>query len=118
MLNREDILKLADEIKVEKVDIGNNKSMYLKEMTGTERDNYEQSLMKFNNNNKVTMTMENARAKLLVIVISDEEGKRLFKDADVAAVGKLPARIIDISFNKAQRMNGITKDDIEELVKN
>lgn len=116
MLNKEKLLDLGSNIDIKKVDVGDD-FVFLKEMTGTERDAYEQSLF-IMNNNKPQMTMDNARAKLLVKVLCDEKGKRLFKDTDISALGTLPARIMDKLFNKAQVMNGISDEDIDELTKN
>jgi hypothetical protein len=116
MLDRQKLLNMSNEINIEKVKVKDD-FVYIKEMTGTERDAYEQSLFRMNNN-KPTMTMENARAKLLVKVICDKDGKRIFKDADINALGSLPAKVLDKLFSKAQSMNGISDDDIDELTKN
>lgn len=116
MLNRDAILNLGNDIKIEKVELGDD-FVYLKEMTGSERDSYEQSLYNMERN-KLQMAMDNARAKLLVKVICDEDGTLLFKSGDIQAVGNLPSSIADKLFSKAQEMNGLSDKDVDELTKN
>lgn len=116
LLGREELLKLADELEIRKVKLDSGE-VYLKELTGSERDAYEQSLYEIKRN-KPEMRMEHARAKLLVKTICDKEGKLLFKNADIVAVGKIPAKILDKLFEVAQDMNGLAEGEIEEQVKN
>jgi len=82
-------------------------------LTGVERDNFEQSLLK---GKKVDMN--NMRAKLCALCIVDEKGKRLFGDMDSVALGLKSAKALDRVFSAAQELNGMGVDDIEEIVKN
>lgn len=59
-----------------------------------------------------------ARARLVVRCLVDENGKRMFSDDEVAAVGSLSASSVQKLFNTARTLNAISADDIEELEKN
>lgn len=83
-------------------------------MSGAERDAFEQSCADENKR----ATMENIRARLLVRTLGDEEGKRLFEDSDAAALGKKSGKILGKLFDLAQKANGLSKEDIDELRKN
>jgi hypothetical protein len=113
MLTKDQILK-ADDIKTEKVEVPEwGGDVHIKTMTGTERDAFEQSIISGQKTN-----LANIRAKLCARVIRDGNGKRLFTDADVAALGKKSAKALDRIFAKAQTLNGITAEDVEGLAKN
>lgn len=91
--------------------------VYVQELTGKERDAFEASLSSIKGKN-ITMTMDNVRAKLVIRSLCDEDGLRVFEDADLESVGNLPASELDKVFEVAQRISGLKKEDIEELTKN
>ena len=64
------------------------------------------------------INMKNARAKLVVLCTVDENGKRIFGDADIALLADKSAKALDRIFSVAQELSGISKDDMEELTEN
>jgi len=58
------------------------------------------------------------RAKLCARTICDEKGKLLFKESDIEALGEKSGGALSTIFDIAQRLSGITKDDVEKLAKN
>ena len=48
----------------------------------------------------------------------DEAGERLFSNDDVVALGKKNASALDKVFAIAQKLNGLSAADVEELEKN
>jgi hypothetical protein len=113
-LNREEILGKrggrVEEIKVPEW----GGTVFVREITASERDAFEASSL----DKKGGAKMVNIRARLAVLTLSDSEGKRLFGDADVAALGELPASAMDRIFEAAMRVNRLTKSDVDELEKN
>lgn len=87
------------------------------EMSGTERDAFEVLLYDVKGE-KVEVKRDNARAKLLVFCLYDVEGNRLFSDADVGALGKKSARVLDRLYQVANRINALNREDQESLEKN
>ncbi len=86
-------------------------------MTGTERDAFEQSVVDSRGSN-ITTNLANIRAKLCARCIVDDNRKRLFTDADIVALGEKSSVALDRIFGVAQRINGLTADEVEQLAKN
>ena len=117
-LNREALLQ-KEKLEVVKVDLGKDEVVYVKQMTGRERDSFERSLFVFDKDNKVTTRMNDFRAKLAVCTLCDENGVALlkFEDYDLLSRNMSAARLEKI-VNVAQKLNAITEEDKEALVKN
>lgn len=122
-LTRDAILD-ADDKRLDPVEIpewpdenGNPGIVYVRSLTGTERDHYEQSTMAMRGST-VIPKLEHARARLIVLTACDETGERLFTTDDVRALGRRNARPIERLFDKAREMAGLTAQDLEELVGN
>ena len=86
-------------------------------MTGAERDSFETSLFHVNSKpgEDPKMNLANMRAKLCSMTICGESGKKLFKMADVKELGKKSAAALQRIFLKAQKLSGLTEEDIKEL---
>lgn len=118
MLSREGILAAEDQ-KFEDVVVPewNGETVRIKCMTGLERDEYESLLYDFSDAG-VKMKRDNYRAKLLVFTIVDEGMNRLFGVKDIDDLSKKSAKAIDRLFTVAQKLNGLTKDEIDKIEKN
>ncbi len=88
----------------------------VKALTGTERDQYEASIMRLNGTN-ATLNLANARAKLCALAMVDESGARLFSDQDIAALAGKSAAALERIYAVAARLAGISAGDLEELSK-
>lgn len=117
-MDKNGILSLASRLRVEPVTIeGVADPIFLRTLTGRERDGFEQSCFTQKGKDRV-MNTENIRAKLLVRSICDDKGVRLFQDGEADSLGGIPADILDILFSKAQKMSGLAPSDVEELAGN
>lgn len=112
MLTRDDILKASD-IKVESVKAWGG-TVYVKGMTGRERDQFEASIITIRGKSQ-SINLENVRAKLCVMTLCDKDGVRLFADADLVALSEKSAVELQKIFAVAQRLSGITADDVKDL---
>lgn len=127
LLNREGLLKRAN-FEIEKVDLGTNEQgeeifVYVRQMSGYERDLFEQSLLKpIKDKGKLVgydQSMEHFRAKLAVQTICDEKGENILRPDDYVTLSKnITAKMLETIVNVAQRLNKITEEDKEALVKN
>lgn len=114
LLNKQDILDIKD-IEIEKVEVPEwGGFVFVKGMTGMERDSFEASIVQ-QRGKDARVNMVNIRAKLAAQTICDEEGVRLFNDKDIHALGKKSANALQRVFDVAQKLSGITGDDVEEL---
>lgn len=116
-LTREDILA-ADDIQVEEIVVPEwGGKVRVRGLSGTERDAFEATILD-NKCNVTKKNIENLRAKLVSLSVVDEAGNRLFSDNDIVALGAKSARPVQRVFNIAQKLSGISEEDIEELTKN
>jgi hypothetical protein len=113
-LKRDDILAVKD-IQLEIVSVPEwGGEIYVKGMTGVERDAFEASVVQ-SRGKGVKMDLSNIRAKLASLTICDENGQRLFTDADVRELGKKSAAALQRVFAMAQKLSGIGDQDMAEL---
>ena len=113
-----DAILSAQDIKREEVQVPEwGGAVLVQGLTGTERDAFEGSMIEGKGKN-AAVNLRNLRAKLVARSIVDEEGKRIFADADIAALSAKSAAALDRVFTVAQRLSGISQEDVEELTKN
>ena len=114
LLTKQEILNIQD-IEIEQVDViewGGH--VFVKGMSGLERDTFEASIVQ-QRGKDAKVNMVNIRAKLAAQTICDEEGVRIFTEKDVHALGKKSANALQRVFDVAQKLSGITGDDVDEL---
>ncbi len=119
-----DALLQRDELKIEKVELTRG-YVYVREMTGSEKDVWEQSMLKqkpSGNKNKPVeyeTSLEDFRAKLAVMTVCDEDGKLLFRPQDARSLNNaMSASNMEKIVETAQRLNAVTEKDKEEILKN
>lgn len=121
MLSRDQILKHKD-LKTEVVNVPEwGGDVIVSTMTGHARDAWEFEVVaarkKAERDNK-PFVMSNLRASLVARVLVDEDGQRIFSDADIEALGKKSGSALDRIYEVATKLNHLTKSDQEELTKN
>jgi hypothetical protein len=118
LLNRETLLQ-KEELKREKVDLGNGEFVFVRQMTGYERDLFERSIIEFKDDGKVERKTDDYRAKLAVHTICGNDGKLLLKSADAKVLSRsMSAARLEKITEVAQKLNKITAEDQAELTKN
>lgn len=83
-------------------------------MSGSERDAFEASLIE-GKGRKRDVNMQNLRAKLVAYCTVDDDGARVFTDAEASALGQVRADVLNRIYTVAQRLSGISDEDAEEL---
>lgn len=122
-LNRALLLQ-KDKLERVEVDLGNNQSVWVRQMTGRERDQFEQSLIKEIKDKKGNVTgydraLGDFRAKLAVSTVCDAEGSLVFLADDYSLLSQnMSAFKLEKIVNAAQKLNAISEEDKEALVKN
>lgn len=116
-LTKAQILAVKD-IETEKVAVPEwGGEVLVRGLTARERDQFEDGVVK-REGKKTTVVLRDARAKLAALCMVDEDGQRLFSDAEVAQLTQKSAAALQRVFDAAQRLSGITAEDVEELEKN
>ncbi len=114
ILSRDKILSAAD-LRIEEVDVPEwGGKIRLKALSGAERDRFEASVT-IRQGKTVDVKTEMLRAKLVVVCIVDENGKRLFTDADAPLLAEKSATVIERLFRVAQRLAGMSDEDVKDL---
>jgi hypothetical protein len=116
-LSKMQILQAVD-LPTEEVEVAEwGGSVLVRGMSGIERDAFEASVVSMKGKES-QVDMKNIRAKLCAHCLVDDEGKLLFDESEVLALGRKSAAALDRIFTVAQRLSGISKADVEELTKN
>ena len=116
LLNRDAILAALD-LPKELVSVPEwGGDVYVRSLTGKERDQFESGMIEQRGKSQ-TVNLSNIRAKLASMTICDEDGKRIFTDADMQALSGKSAVALQRVFEVAQRLSGLGATDVEELTK-
>ena len=113
-----DQIVAAQDIKTEIVEVPEwGGAVAVRELTGIERDAFEQSLLRLTPEGKREPDLTNMRAKLCAACIVDgETGDRLFTEATLGELANKSAVALGRVFQVAQRINGM--GDVEDAEKN
>lgn len=114
-LSADDLLAETD-LPLEEVKLGSTKRVYVRGMTGKQRDSWEASLMRGKGSDRRPFT-ENARARLAVRCLVNGKGDRLYTDNDADRLGNIRGDYLQKIFEAAQRLCGVTDEDLVELGK-
>lgn len=121
LLDRKKLLE-SKPLEVVKVDLGDD-FVYVREMMAWERDKYEQSLRKELKDEKgnptFELSLENHKTKLAVCTMCDEKGELLFKPEEWILVSKnMSSSKMEKIVKEAQKLNAISEEEKESIVKN
>lgn len=123
LLTKEDLLK-KEELQIERIEFEGGDFVFVRGMTGHERDMFEKSMMIKNRDKKGNVTsietvIDDFRAKLAAITLCDEDGKSLLQPSDyMVLTNNMSAKRLELIVNAAQKLNAISEEDKEEIVKN
>lgn len=120
MLDKKGLLE-KEKLEVVKVNLGKGDFVYVRQMTGRERDKFEQSLIKENKSAEggYEKALDDFRAKLAVVTVCDENGVLILQPGDYPTLSQnMSAARLEKIINKAQELNKISEEDKENLVKN
>lgn len=107
------ILALADQVKVEYLDIPNIGRIGVKSLSIEEKEAYEEALPKKEEAGFMTI-----RGPLVKACAVDEAGNEFFKEVALEQVRKLPSWLIEPLFRKAMDINGMRENAVEQAEKN
>lgn len=117
LLTRDQILG-ADDLLFEDVPVPEwGGTVRVRGLSGAERDDFEAGVVQVKGK-KTSMNLRNLRARLVALAVVGADGKRLFADSDVRALGHKSAAALQRVFEAAQRLSGLSDEDVEELTKN
>lgn len=117
LLSKTSIL-CADDLQTEDVPVPEwFGSVRVRSLNGRERDAFEASMVRGEGKNR-RVDLTNMRARLVGLTVIDESGQRLFTDDEVDLLGAKSGAALDRVFAVAQKLNGLSSTDVDELTKN
>jgi len=110
VLTKEDILATEVETKVVEVPEWGG-SVRIKVMSGVERDQFDKWLA----SKPEDSAMEGMKVRICALCLVDENGERMFEDADIEVLAKKSGAALSRIFMIAQEMNYLLAGSIEEV---
>jgi hypothetical protein len=111
MLTREQFFALKPELPRERVDLPElGDFVFVRAMTGAERGRFEMLHGKSG--------ILDFYQRMTVFCACDDQGRRLFGDLDMAAVGEYPASVLQQIAVSAMKLNKLGEDAVEDARKN
>lgn len=125
LLSKTELLK-KQELKKEKVIVdrsekGEEEFVYVREMTGREKDDFEQSLIKYDEKDPSSYerSLKDFRAKIAVFTMCDENGNLLLEYRDYEVLSQhMSAKRLGLIVDAAQALNKISEEEKKRLLKN
>ena len=122
LLTGQDLLK-KQVLKIEKVDLGDGDFVFVTEMSARSKNDWEQALLIKKRDSKGLLsfeqTLDDFRAKLAVVTLSNEKGELLLDSKDYSRLSQhMSAARLEKIVNAAQKLKAITEEDKEAIVKN
>ena len=122
LLNFDDILAKQDK-DFEDVEVPEwGGTVRIAAMSGTDRDRWELSMMQADDKSERGFRMNfdaYSRVRLVALCLVDDNFQRIFvTDKQIEALGQKSGAIMDKLYGVAQRVNGLSDEDIEDLEKN
>lgn len=114
-LSKADIFNDKDDLVVQSVAVPEwGGDVYVRGLTGNERDAYEAGLIRVGSNGKVETVTAQARGRLAAIGLCDEKGRRLFTDDDARQLGDKNAAALGRICDRIRKLSGMDAEAIEE----
>jgi len=113
---REAILS-ADDLPRESVECPEwGETLLVRTLTGAERDTFENSVVQASRGKGIDL--RGLKVKLVQLTLVTEDGEQLFESGDQLLLNGKSSRVIDRIFQVAQRLNGLSAEDADEMVGN
>jgi hypothetical protein len=114
ILNKDQIRAKKDLV-VEEVYISQwEDSVLVRSITSKERDLFEEQSVQ-RRGKSYEANVKNIRARLVALVVVDEQGNRIFADEDISWLGDKNAAALDTIWTVARRLAAFSKEDVDEL---
>jgi len=116
-LTKDDILS-ANDIYKEEIDVPEwGGTVFVKTLSGEERDKLEASIISFGPSGQARgMRTDKLRSTLAVLGICDKDGNPIFAEKDIPALAKKSASALDRVVVAIQRLAGMSPADVDSLI--
>ena len=117
-LTREEIFGMED-ILVEEVTIPmwHNRRVLVCGLSAAAKNQYQQSIVEMKGGTQ-KLRLENSTAKLVALTVVNKDRQRIFTERDIEKLGTKSSAALELIVEAANRLSGMTKKEVEDLVKN
>ena len=117
LLTRDQILGVKD-IKTETVEVPEwGGSVLVRSLGAVELDELEQMNQEAQGKDE-RVNLRGVRARLAMLSVVDESGRRVFTQADIEALNRKSGRAVNRIVTKAQELSGVTDKDVKDMAGN
>ena len=115
-ISRADILT-AEDLPYQDVEVpwGGGSVVRVRTLTAAERDRYELLFLQSQEAKDVNFS---ARATLVAFAAVNEDGSRMFEDADIPALSKKSGAVLDKLADAVRALNKLESTDVADAIKN
>ena len=92
-------------------------TLHVRTLTGAGRDEFENTVQSASKG-KDGLDLRGLKIKLVLLTLCDDDGELLFDATDALVLNSKSSKVIDRIFQVAQKLNGLTADDVDEMVGN
>lgn len=119
-LSRDELWQFANELPTELVPVKDARgeergAIRMRGLTGSELTEYQKSLTIHTKDGKSRTNMTRAMAKLVLLCACNEDGSPYFDKSELIKVDGMPAATLMPLFEAAQKLCGLSDDDIKEM---
>lgn len=114
LLTKQQIIE-ADDLETVEVEVPQwGGSVLVRALTGKQRGQFTSMLVEQRAGGR-TLRLQDVQVLLCGLSIVDEHGKRMFSDAEMSVLGGKSAAALQRVFEVAQRISGLSEEDVNEL---
>lgn len=95
--------------------------VYIRRLSGGERWGFEASMVKTHINGNIVpdpKKLGEKQVRFVALTLANEDGSRVFSDADLEEVKTLGSRALDELYDFAEKLNATDEEAVEEAKKN
>ena len=95
--------------------------VYVRRLSGGERWGFEASMVKTHINGNIVpdpKKLGEKQVRFVALTLANEDGSRVFSDADLEEVKTLGSRALDELYDFAEKLNATDEEAVEEAKKN
>lgn len=120
VLSKDALWQIVADVPTEMVEISDaygRKAGHIKMrgLTGAELTEYQNGLTIRTKDGRTRTNMRRAMAKLVLLCAINEDGSPYFEDTDLLKIDTMPAVTLMPLFEAAQKLCGLTDDDVKEM---
>lgn len=110
MLTKDALLKLGQR-RIEKRDLPGIGEVYMRSLSESEWSQFQRDSMDLTTGTVSQEGIQTAKARLIVLVLADEQGNRIFANSDLPAINAMDAKVVASIYAACEEFCGVLGDE-------